>query len=252
MEIDLPAVDSPRVPPHAALPPKADNPSRIFGVMGLVGASLLLCGDLLLYGHLGDGASFVRRLPEIATRAPLGRLYIGGALGPIGAVLVAAGFWHVHLEVRPSWPRASRAMFAGFAVLMAGAGAFHALWTAYMLALRFAASTPSVLDPLLIAIRSYMSTLFAVSGLPGYAACGVLLVAVLSGRTRYPRWSAPINPGLLSLASGVTLFAPAPWGALARGGFLSLTLMLFFAVSLALTRPRRRAKWIEDDVPGAA
>jgi uncharacterized protein DUF6796 len=252
MEIDLPALVSPRTPPHAALPPKPDTESRVFGVLGLVGAALLLCGDMLLYGHLGDGASFMKRLPEVAARASLARLFAGGALGPIGAALVTAGFWHVHLQVRPAWPRASRAMFAGFAVLMVGAGAFHALWTAYLLALRFAASTPSVLEPLRLALRSYMTTLYAVSAVPGYVACGVLLVAVASGRSRYPRWAAPINPGLLALAAEVTLWAPAPWGALAYGGSLSLTLALFFAVSLALTRRRRRARWIEDDVPGAA
>lgn len=254
MEIDLPAVElpkKPRTPPHAALPSRPEAASGVFGLLGIAGAAVFLCGDLLLYGHLGDGQGFVRRLPDVAANLSLTRLFVGGALGPIGAVLVAAGFWHVHLQVRPSWPRAAGVMFAGFALLSAGAGAFHALWTVYLLVLRFAAGTPAVLEPLSSALRSYASTLAAVSVVPGVIACGVLLAAVLSGRTRYPRWAAPINPGLLALASGLAGWAPAPWGALARGGFLSLVLLVFFAVSVVLTRPRKRASWIDDEVPGA-
>lgn len=252
MEIDLPAVEAPRrtrIPPQATSP-KTSNDSVVFGLMGVAGAAILFAGDQLLYGHWGAGAGFVRRLPEVAASASLARLFAGGALGPIGAALMAAGFWHVHLEVRPVWPRASRVLFAGFALMAAGAAAFHAVWTDRMLVFRFAADV-DIFKPLATALGSYMALLFAVAALPGYVASGVLLAAVLTGRTRYPRWSAPINPGVLALLSGATIWAPAPWGAPLRGGSLSLMLLVFFVASVLLTRPRQRARWVEDEIPGA-
>ena len=252
MEIDLPAVDAPRrkhLPPQATSL-KAQNDSALFGLVGVAGAALLFAGDMLLYGHAGSGDGFLRRLPTVASGKSPGRLFAGGALGPIGAVLIAAGFWHVFLEVRSAFRRGSRVLFAGFAFMSAGAAAFHATWTVRMLLYRFSI-TPDALTPAQMSLGLYMGLLFAITAVPGYVASGVLLAAVLSGRTRYPRWSAPINPGVLALFSGVTIWAPAPWGAPLRGGFLSLMLLVFFVTSVLLTRPRQRARWVEDEIPGA-
>jgi len=216
-------------------PERLEARRRAHGMLGLAGAIVLFAGDMLLYGSWGAGRPFVRRLPEIAAGMSTARLFAGGALGPIGALLMIAGFRHVAANVREGWPRAARLMFVGFAVLMAGAGAFHALWTPYLLTLRLAAAEPDALEPLRAALRSYMTVTYAVAAVPGYVACGVLLVAVLSGRTRYPRWTALLNPGLLTAGSGLTLWIPAPLGAVFRGGYLSLAMALFFAVSLATT-----------------
>jgi hypothetical protein len=97
-----------------------------------------------------------------------------------------------------------------------------------------------------------MTALQLVILLPGVFASGVLLTAALTGRSKYPKAAAFVNPFVFTLLAEATRFLPAPLGAPAYGASSALALAAFFALSFAVTRPKQRARWVEDDVPGAA
>ena len=80
----------------------SDQIRRLAGVSGIAGALLFFAGDMVFYGHFGPGAQFAEGMLSTVMRASPERLFAGGLVGPIAACLCIAGFWHVHLNIRPS------------------------------------------------------------------------------------------------------------------------------------------------------
>src|SRR5215831_655362 len=73
---------------------------RYAGLAGLCGALLFFCGDMLFYGHLGSGREFSLGLRSTVAEESIGRLFLGGLIGPLAACLCLIGFWHVYRNLR--------------------------------------------------------------------------------------------------------------------------------------------------------
>jgi hypothetical protein len=209
---------------------------RWAGVAGVCGALLFFAGDMLFYGHLGSGAGFHEGMIETVRNASLGRLFAGGLVGPFAACLCVMGFWHVYVNVRPAQELAGRAMLALFAVLMVWGSAIHTLWTARGLAMKFCYGSDDVgCRALVPAVNSYWNLAYNIGAVPGYFAAILLLGLVLLGKTWYPRWTVLANPATLMLLSPAVERMPAPLGAALSGGFTSLSIAVFFLVSVVTT-----------------
>jgi hypothetical protein len=72
---------------------------------------------MLFYGHFGPGAQFTEGMLSMVMRASPERLFAGGLVGPIAACLCIAGFWHAHLNIRPSTLFVGRLMLVLFSLL---------------------------------------------------------------------------------------------------------------------------------------
>ena len=70
---------------------------------------------------------------------------------------------------------------------------------------------------------------------PGYVGAVLLILLVVFGKTRYPKWTVLANPGILRLLSPFADATPAPVGAILVGGFTNLTIAGFFLVSVVTT-----------------
>lgn len=221
------------------------NPTtvRAAGLLGLAGALLMLAGDMLMYAHGPGGPEApegVRAL--LGIRAPIlratpGELILSGLTGPLAAVLYLIGVWHlfVRLDAAPALLR--RLVTLAFASLFVLAGTYHALWSFHALVLQHASAEPAVASQLVDSAVRYTRAVYQtalalalVGGMP-------LLALVALGRTRYPRWTAALNPILLVLLAPLLLPAaerlPDPLGAMWVGGWFNSVFALFFAVSLA-------------------
>ena len=210
---------------------------RTAGIVGLIGAIVLLVGDMLLYGHWGSAADFWVGVHRVAEQAPLSRIFVGGLLGPVGAVLFLAGFWHVYLNTRQAGRLAAKVTFAGLVTMIVSGGAYHVVWVVRMLSFKYGMSDVAGLSPFTEALGSYMTLVYNVAAVPGYLVSPILAVLVLTGRSRYPRWTVLVNPGLLmvfGLLFGTSLFL-APIGAAIAGGYINLIFCVFFAVSIITT-----------------
>lgn len=211
---------------------------RTAGIIGFIGAIVLLVGDMLLYGHLGSAADFWDGVRRVAGQASLGRIFVGGLLGPVGVVLYLAGFWHVYLNTRHAGRLAAKVTLVGLTAMMVmGGGAYHAVWVVRMLSFKYGLADVAGLSSFTEAFESYMTLVYNVAAVPSYLVSPILVVLVLTGRSRYPRWTVLVNPGLLMLFRplvGTSLF-PAPVGAVIVGGYINLTFCVFFAVSIITT-----------------
>jgi Family of unknown function (DUF6796) len=211
---------------------------RTAGIVGLLGAITLLVGDMLLYGHLGSAVDVWEGARQVAGQASLERLFWGGLLGPIGAVLYLAGFWHVYLNTRRAGRLAAKAILVGLTTMIVVGGAYHILWTVQMLSFKYGLADIAELSPFSDALGSYLTTVYNMAAVPGYLASLILAALVLIGRTRYPRWTILVNPGLLMLFPlifGPSLI-PAPIGAAIMGGYINLTFCVFLTVSIFTTK----------------
>ena len=210
---------------------------RSAGIVGLAGAIVLLVGDILLYGHFGSSADFIEGIQRVAEQASLTRLFVAGLLGPAGAVLYLAGFWHVYLNTRKSGQLAARLILVGLTTLMVTGGAYHIIWAVEMLALKYQLAEVAGCGLFLEAFGSYMTLVYITAAVPGFLAGVILFISVLTGRSRYPRWTVLANPGLLMLIPMLvgTSHLPAPLGGAIMGGYINLIFCVFFTVSIITT-----------------
>jgi hypothetical protein len=124
---------------------------------------------------------------------------------------------------------------SGCAMMVAGS-ALHALWAPRGLAYRYAEQAYPA--ELVGALRDNWQAAYYVAAVPAYICSLLLLVAVLLGRSLYPRWTALANFGLLSLLSPLAQRVPSPFAGILVGGFTNLSIATFFLVS-ALSMWRR-------------
>jgi hypothetical protein len=194
---------------------------------------------MLLYGHFGTAAGFLDNVMTVASDASLGRIFAGGILGPIGALLYIVGFWHVYLNTKQGWILAAKLVFICCTAMIVLGGTYHALWTIRMLLYKFGIHDLQSLNSFTDAIYSYSGLTRTIATVPGYLAFPILFILVLLGKTRYPRWTVIINPGLLIILSFLVSELSAPLGAVILGGYFNLVFVLFFIISVGTT-------WKED------
>lgn len=228
------------------MPFKFQSSERIAGVLGLLGALLMLGGDMLLYAHANHAAwvssSFNSNLGVRVAILGAERveLLASGVLGPVAAVLYAFGFWHVYLQLRQHAPIGGAFVALAFSTMIVIGGAYHALWTHYGFILQFAATDPAGASALVENATRYMHLMYGTAAAVGYSGAIVLLVLVLAKKSAYPRWTAVINPGvLIALAPPLMPIIerfPQPTGAILAGGWINMAFTVFFLVSLATTR----------------
>lgn len=209
--------------------------SRMTGLAGVAGALLFFAGDMLFYGHWGSGAKFHEGMIEVLRNGSLTRLFVGGLVGPIAACLCLIGCWHVRGNIINRSPLIGRIVFFALAAMMVIGSALHSLWVPRGLAIKYSDQVAPVAPELIAALKDYWSLAFKMAEVPAYVAAILLLVVVLLGKSRYPRWTAVANFGVLSFLAPLAERIPASLGAVVVGGFTNLSIAVFFIVSVAST-----------------
>jgi hypothetical protein len=206
---------------------------RTLGLIGLGAAILMFVGDMCLYGHFGSGSDAVSKV-VIANESDT-RIVIGGFIGPIAAILYCVGFFSVYLMIAPRSRIFAIVLAGGAAATMAIGGTYHAMWSIRAFLIKAGLSSGEY-QALYDQIRDYTllfyNTMLAIAAVVSL----LLLFVVLSGRSLYPKWSVVVNPGILLLFRPLADLIPAPLGAIVSGGYLNLVFVVFFAVSVVVTR----------------
>jgi len=206
---------------------------RVLSLIGLGAALLMFVGDMCLYGHFGSGTDAVSKL--VITNESDTRIIVGGFIGPIAAILYCVGFFSVYAMISPKSRILAVVIGGGAAVVMVFGGTYHAMWSIRAFLIKAGLSSGDY-QGLYMQIRDYTS-LFYNTMLAGAGVVSLLLLfAVLSRRSLYPRWSAVVNPGILFLFRPLADLIPAPLGAIVTGGYLNLMFVLFFSVSVIVAR----------------
>jgi hypothetical protein len=206
---------------------------RAAGLSGVVGGLMFFAGDMLMYGHLGPAADFATGAVTAVREEPLGQLFIGGLVGPLAAIFCAIGFWHIYRNMDPGLVR--RAVFGLGTASMAMLGAVHVLWVAKGLLKRECVAASGACATLANQINDYWNVAYYLGVGPAYLACALLVLAIFTGSTAYPRWTTIFNPAVSLLVSPLLVYVPSPLGAPLVGGDANLFTALYFLVSVLTT-----------------
>lgn len=216
--------------------------------LGFLGASLMLIGDLLLYGNFGDIPSTQPWVTEfLPARSPLLladslALNASTLLGPIAAMLYVGGSVHLFLIFE-------RRKFVGFFVAIAsaaafiGSGAYHAQFGIVGHVARHANNLLQSPASLLESVETTLQVLNTFVQIAWLFAFSALFVGILTGSTQLPRrfaWISPLLPiaVLIPLVESRAVDWPSPWSGIAAGGIYNFLMALCFLAFLVASRSR--------------
>ena len=226
--------DSLRVGAEPALP--------TLGVLAIAAAALLSLADMaLLYSPAGGyGFSSYEPLADV----PRWRLLLGHYLGVLLLPLYITGYWLVFQGLRGAGRWLSWPVFLIGSYGAAIGGAFHGLLALIAVMVQHGESDPAGSERLVGVARAFVDPLHGAVNALFVLVSLCFAAAVLSGRTRYPRWLALANPlvlGLLFVAP--YLLAPGfPPALLAAPASFNLAHLVFFClVTAALRRIPQRS-----------
>jgi len=211
---------------------------RLTGLAGVAGALLMFSGDMFLYGGFYGGAEFREISRRIMSEIPLLRLMIGGAIGPVAAMLYTIGFWHVYLALKEGGKKIAKIVFSGFVSMIIIGGAYHSGFVNIGLVLRAKNSVNEtdlkIIKTLFIQVLDYLHLLYNISFVFGLVGTILFLYLILFKKTKYPKWIILLTPTLLLLTSHIATYLPAPVGGIIYGGYINLSFLLFFCVSIII------------------
>ena len=208
---------------------------RYFGLIGILGSLLLFIGDMFLYGNFGNASEFTENIQIVAQNASHIRLFIGGILGPAGAMLYIAGFWHIYLNTKSNNPLLAAIIFICFTCMMSFGGAYHTIWTVRMLHLKYALVSVGNTGLFLSSFNLFLDTIFYVSLSVGYIGVVFLVILILWRKSLYPRWIVLTNPGITLLLAPLIKRVPYPFGSILFGGYINIVFFIFLTCSVITT-----------------
>jgi hypothetical protein len=208
---------------------------RYFGLIGISGSILLFIGDMFLYGHFGSACEFNKNIQIVAQNASQMRLFIGGILGPIGAMLYIAGFWHIYLNTKQYGRSVPLIIFISLTCMMLLGGAYHSIWAIRMLLLKYPLASADSSNLFVTSFNCYFRTFFNSSLLIGYIGGVLLVILILFHKSNYPRWIVLANPGILLLLTPLIKHVSSPFGSILFGGYINIVFIIFLSISVITT-----------------
>ena len=208
----------------------AQKPPNFTRFAGALGATLLFLGDLLVFGHLGSGAEFRDGAIRAAQLASVGQLYLGGALGPVGACLLLAGVWFLFSRFNSPRTFLSNLTTALLVVFCVTVGSVHALWATNALLVKFCFGQTSSCVSALHSVQAYWQVIFFLCTGVGVLGFSLYAWQVAAKRTSFPRLSALASPLLMFIIGPIGRVLPSPVGAVVVASSASISLLIFFVV----------------------
>jgi hypothetical protein len=168
---------------------------RCFGISGIIGSIIFICGDLL-YNHIpGSSASPVVKM----SRLPQSRLLNAGTVGLIGCWFYTLAAMHLYLAFRPAGEIFAFILLFAFNSVMIGYGIGHTAYFAIAAAAQVAAQTGSNVEEGGKMGNTLFQRLIYITFLPVVISNLMMLYGIGTGRSLYPRWMIVFIPILIYL-----------------------------------------------------
>ena len=185
--------------------------------------------------YLG-GNEFFKGVPE-------GRATLGHFFGVLGAPFYVVGAWHLRLMLEP----ASRLWSAVLFYVMAYGCIVGAVWIGSRATASYLVNTldPAALPASWSLYELRYENLLTVTRIAVLVVSVIFAALVLTGRSRYPRWAAVLNPILLIVGSFVVFWLMPAIGKFVMPIALNVAFFILFSVSIAIASSSQR----ESDEP---
>jgi hypothetical protein len=170
------------------------------------------------------------------------RLSWGHFLGVFAAPLYLAGYLHVFFALRPApaWLRWTVLLLGSYGFFIGGVWLGSRVYLALIVQAAAGSTEPLLLGALLEEAAARNEPLIAVVRVLIGLASMLLVVAIASGRSLYPRWMLLFNPiVLLGVIFASYLLLPSV-GVYLLPTAMNVAHLVFFALSLAVLRSSRR------------
>lgn len=205
---------------------------RLTGYAGLSGSLLMYAGDMLLYFTTQPIPDVDKDLLPSMGSVPLERLFAGGLMGPLAAVLYIIGFYHLFLRIKKTRKKTAFWMYASLSLSILIGGAFHAFFPAFGIV--SAQGHPELIGNLFPYARLLGGLAFSLMGIGWLLFC----VPVLQKQTSFPRWVVIATPLVTIWFNLLWQMLPQPFLVPIAGGWNNLVCTLIFAVSLLTLNKR--------------
>jgi hypothetical protein len=208
---------------------------RAAGVAGVVGALLLVVGDLLFT----TGAT-AQDLIIARSQVPTAQVYVSGILGLFASWLYSAAAWQVYFALRSASKFLAGATLAAFTAALLGAAVYHAVFPALMFGANvavLAGGEGNVAELALALPDGYNSLLLAVAViLPSTVFTTLFAYALLRRTTALPVWMVLLTPiviVVIYMLSGQVLATVLPglYSVRLYGSIYNIATLLFFLAS---------------------
>jgi hypothetical protein len=204
---------------------------RACGAAGILGALLLIAGDLLYQYVPGSAGSVSQKMSKLTSR----RLMWAGSLGLPASWLYAAGAAQLYFAFQPAGRLLAGITAAAFGAVMLAYGAAHIAY--FAIASGALVAVQSGLDPELGGKpgKRFYDVLVKIIYVPVVIASGLMVYLVATGQSLYPRWMLIFLPlTLYVLKTPIVKLLPRPAAELVRDSYDNQVLLVFFCVSTVL------------------
>jgi len=208
---------------------------RVSGIAGLIGGILFVLGDLL-YQHIpGSTDSLPKRMSQLSQR----RLGWAGTLGMIGCWFYAAGAVHIYFALGPAGLPYAALTFGSFEAVAIAYGITHVSFFSIASGAHAAAQSGADIDSAGRFGESFYQRLVLITYVPVALVSILLVYAVASGQSLYPRWMLVFLPiTLYLLRSPVLGLLRGRLHEIVRDGYDNWIFVVFYLISsLTLWNP---------------
>jgi uncharacterized protein DUF6796 len=222
---------------------------RWSGIAGIAGSVGYTIGDALLIGNSATATEFphlavhldnllVQR-SAIFLASSTERLAAGALVGVFSTPLMLAGLWHICEASKPGGTRWSLPPFYLLVIAFSIAPFVHGSFFYVAEILKTIGQVDGPAQAALIALATrttlWLFIAYGVLAVPALIGFVWLTIAIVRGKTMYPRSVAYANP-LVCMLAGLLVdrVLPQPLALLLSGAGLSLGMLAFYALSTAL------------------
>lgn len=204
------------------------NKYQVFSLLGLLGALLMFTGDMFLYYEPVSGPDY-NSIAKMSTQ-PFNYLFTGGILGPIASIFYILGGLLFYVVFKPVNKTLASILFALFAIVYVFAGTYHASFPNYGFVGRLPVEFQSQQFNY---IHDYLGVIYNIMFYCLILWTILLFYLVLFKKSVYPKWLLILTPTFFVLLSGtIKSITPYPLGAIIYGGWLNISYIIFFAITL--------------------
>ena len=168
---------------------------RLFGLSGIIGAILLIAGDLL-YNHIpGSKNSPTVKMSQMSEA----RLLNAGTLGLISCWLYTLASLHLYIAFRPAGEMFAVMVGLAIAATMICYGITHTAYFSIAAGAQVAARLGSDVEAGGKLGNVFFQRLVAITYIPVAVVNLLMLYGILSGQSMYPRWMVVFLPIIIYL-----------------------------------------------------
>jgi hypothetical protein len=201
---------------------------RLFGISGIIGAILFIGGDLL-YNHIPGS----RNSPTVKmSKMPESRLLNAGTLGLLGCWFYCLASLQMYIAFRPAGDAFASGLFLAFAAAMVCYGISHTGYFAIASGAQASVKLGSDAEVGGKLGNLFFQRLVTITYVPLIIASLMMVYAVLSGQSLYPRWGVIFLPVVIYLLkTPVTRILKGRAQELVTDSYDNLVFLVFFVLS---------------------